>query len=62
MTSVALIDFRKTFYSVVKRNIWRILRKKAMNGKILPSVTNMYSVVQAKVQTGGDPTDSFYVS
>ena len=56
---VAFVDFRKAFDSVVRKNLWKILRKNGVNGKMFRAITSMYNVVKAKVRAGGDLTESF---
>ena len=52
---VAFVDFRKAFDSVVRKNLWKILK----NGKMFCAITSMYSVVKGKVRAGGNLTESF---
>ena len=56
---VAFVDFRKAFDSVVRKTLWKILRKSGVNGKIFRAITSMYNAVKAKVRAGGDLTESF---
>ena len=56
---VAFVDFRKAFDSVVRKALWKILRKNGVNGKMFRAITSMYNVVKAKVRAGGDLTESF---
>ena len=56
---VAFVDFRKAFDSVVRKNVWTILRKNGVNGKMFRAIISMHNVVKAKVRAGGDLTESF---
>ena len=56
---VAFVDFRKAFDSVVRKILWRILRKNGVNGKMFRVITSMYNVVKAKVRAGCDLTEFF---
>ena len=59
---VAFIDFRKAFDSVIRTELWAILRKNGLEGKMYQAVVSMCNVVKSKVRAGNDLTESFFVS
>ena len=56
---VAFIDFKKAFDSVVRENLWKILKKRGIQGKMHRSLTSMYNIVKARVRVGGDLSEAF---
>jgi hypothetical protein len=56
---VAFIDFKKAFDSVNRRNLWNILQKHGVRGKMYRAIKCMYDVVKARVRVGGDLTECF---
>ena len=56
---VAFIDFRKAFDSVIRSELWTVLKKKGLKGKMYQAIVSMYNVVKSKVRAGNDLTESF---
>ena len=56
---VAFIDFRKAFDSVVRVNLWHVLKKRGIHGKMYNAITSIYHVVKARVRAGGELSDAF---
>ena len=56
---VAFIDFRKPYDFVVRSELWTVLKKKGLKGKMYQAIVSMYNVVKSKVRAGNDLTESF---
>jgi hypothetical protein len=55
----AFIDFKKAFDLVDRSQLWMVLRKKGIDGKMYRAIKSMYTVVQARVRVNHEFTESF---
>ena len=55
----AFIDFKKAFDLVERQQLWSVLRKTGVNGKMYKAIQSMYNIVKARIRVDGELTDTF---